>query len=61
MRATRLPGVAARCLPLEVRRELCRLNRTRLCDLGVVRLGEANGIMEGGKVQQVQRGKLRLY
>ena len=42
-------------------KELCRLNRTKLCGLGIKKIGEANGILEGGKSSQVQRSKLRLY
>ena len=41
--------------------ELCRLNRTRLCALGVAALGRANGISTTAGESQATRGRLRLY
>jgi hypothetical protein len=42
--------------------ELCRLNRTRLCQLGVRTIGEANGITSSGKLSQAAKAThLRLY
>ena len=44
-------------------RELCRLNRTRLCNLGVETIGDANSVYNAkhAKSVNVNRGRLRLY